>query len=543
MKMLSIITAVHNQIEYNKLFLEALEKYTFYPYELIIVDNASTDGSKELFASHGATVLTNASNRCYGCSQNQGLAEATGEFVAFLNNDIYLSRHWDKILIKRAREYNLDVISPCGCETLEEQSSIRRYMRKWKRISMLLRVGASAGRKYSSKDLCGAVNRMYGNWDEFTERRAKSFSHFMYPGISGFALVARRNLFDRIGLWSTRVTAADFDILLRCVKANHEGKPISQPLIAAEVFVHHFVRTTTRTVRTPYACTHPTIPIDKAYEAPDLAFMRIPSLSLIIAVHNKPEFLEKIFASLQNQTFKDFEVVIADDGSGPEIRAVLEKFQTKFSYPIRHVWQENIGFRKTAIANKAVRYSRSGYLVFVDGDCILHHRFLEDHFRSRKAGTVLSGRRVMLDEEATSKLTNADVASRRIEQPTFWLGHAHGTTGKHGFRLPVVSEVEDRWRAARLKHYCILGSNFSLFKGDYYRVNGYEEAISGRGLEDNNLSNRLKRAGVRIRTIARRAVQYHLFHSAAAIPHSKETVDIWGMPKDFWATKGIMQQQ
>ena len=541
MKKLSIVTAVHNQIEYNKLFLESLEKYTFHQYGLIVVDNASTDGSAGLFVSHGAIVLTNASNRCYGCAQNQGLAKAQGRYVAFLNNDIYLSRHWDKVLIERAEEYGLDVVSPCGCETLEEPSAIKRSMRKWKHISAIQRARAAVGKKYLSHDLLRSVRRMYGDWDEFTARRAKEFSHFLYPGISGFALVARRDLFDRIGPWNTRVTAADFDILLRCVKAQHAGEPVRQPMIAGEVFVHHFVRATTRSVRAPYACTHPTVAIEKAYAPADMGFSRIPSISLIIAVYNKPDFLEKVLISLQKQTFKDFEVVIADDGSGPEIRDVIQKFHSRFLYPVQHVWQENRGFRKTAIANKAVVSSRGSYLVFIDGDCVLHNRFLEDHFRCRKAGTVLSGRRVMLDEELTARLTGTDVETGRIERPSFWLGHADGTSGKHGFRLPAVSAVEDRWRGARGRQYCILGSNFSLFKGDYYRVNGYEEAITGRGLEDNNLSNRLKNAGIRIRTVARRAVQYHLFHFSEPVPHDAGMIRHYGQPEHYWAEKGIIQ--
>jgi glycosyltransferase involved in cell wall biosynthesis len=536
---LSVITAVHNQIEHNRLFLESLEKYTYHPYELIAIDNASSDGSGDLFRAHGGRVVRNETNRCYGCSQNQGLAESSGEYVAFLNNDICLSRDWDKVLIERAGEYGLDVISACGCETLEEPSVISRYMRKWKRISALQRARAATGKKYLAEDLMGNILRMYGDWDAFAAQRAKSFSHFMYPGISGFALVARRDLFDRMGPWNQRVTAADFDILLRCVKAQVEGAPVRQPMICGEVFVHHFVRATTRSVRTPYACTHPTVPLEEAYPAADLAYARIPSLSIIVAVYNRPDALEKVLASLRNQTFGDFEVVIADDGSGPEVEAVIRKFAPCLPYPPQHVRQENKGFRKTIIANASVVRSRAAYLVFVDGDCILHRRFLEDHFRCRKAGTVLSGRRVMLDEEFTGRLTLADVETGRIERPSFWLGHAQGTSGKHGFRLPAVSLAEDYWRRARASNYCILGSNFSLFKGDYYRVNGYEEAITGRGLEDNNLSNRLKRAGIRIRTIARRAVQYHLYHLSAAVPHSKETIERWGKPEDFRAVQGL----
>ena len=260
-------------------------------------------------------------------------------------------------------------------------------------------------------------------------------------------------------------------------------------------------------------------------------------MSLIIAVHDKPEFLEKVFESLRRQTLKDFEVVVADDGSGHFNRETLRKVERRIFIPDRHVWQEHKGFRKTMIANKAVTRSRSDYLCFIDGDCILHHRFLEDHFTTRKIGTVLSGRRVMLDETISASLTIQDIRTGRVEKPPFSLGHAQKSSVKHGLRLPAVSFVEDAWK--KNKNYCILGSNFSVFKGDFYRVNGYEETIIGRGLEDNNLSNRFKRAGIRIRTIARKAIQYHQFHSFDAVPHSPEAIDTWGTPRDFLAKKGI----
>ena len=106
-------------------------------------------------------------------------------------------------------------------------------------------------------------------------------------------------------------------------------------------------------------------------------------MSVIVAVYNMPDFLEKVFLSLQNQTLKDFEIVIADDGSGPAIREVSIP-SLSFSFPIRHVWHEDKGFRKTVIANKAIVEASAPYLVFIDGDCVLHHRFLESHFRHRK---------------------------------------------------------------------------------------------------------------------------------------------------------------
>jgi glycosyltransferase involved in cell wall biosynthesis len=538
MKKLSIITAVHNQIEYNRLFLESLEENTFHPYELIIVDNASHDGSGQLFSDRGALVLKNETNFCYACSQNQGLEKAVTPYVAFCNNDIFLSKHWDKRLIEYLERFGLDAISPCGIETMEDAASIRKAMRRWRRINSLQRFRAASGLRYSAGSLQALVRRMYGGWTEFTDKRSARFAGFLYPGISGNCIVAKRSLFETIGPWNTQVAASDWDIQLRLVKRQSEQGDVRQCMIAGDVFVHHFIRATFRSVKAPRSCGHVPREIADEYPAQDLRYLNRPKLSLIIAVHNKPEFLENVLASLLNQTLEDFEIVVSDDGSGQAIAELIERWSGKFWYPIAHAWQEHKGFRKTIIANRAAVRSRSDYLCFIDGDCILHHRFLQDHFDTRKIGTVLSGRRVMLDEALTARLTVHDVQTRRIEKPSFWIGHAQKSSIKHGMRLPAVSSIEDAWK--RTKNYCILGSNFSVFKGDFYRVNGYEEAIVGRGLEDNNLSNRFKRAGIRIRTVARKAIQYHQFHSFDPAPHTKDAIDRWGAPEECRAEKGII---
>ena len=537
MKLLSIITAVHNQIEYNKLFLESLEKYTFHPYELIIIDNGSHDGSGALFADHGATVLKNAGNPCYACCQNQGLEIAGAPYAAFLNNDICLSKHWDKKLIGSMERLGLDAISPSGIEMMEDERATRKAMRRWRRINAVQRFRAASGMRYSTGSLRALMRRMYGDWDDFTEKRSGKFKGFLYPGISGNCVIVKRDAFSKIGTWNTGVAASDWDLQLRLVKRQTERGDLLQCMVACDVFVHHFIRATFRSVKTPRTCGHAPREIAEVYSVPDLRYLNRPKMSLIIAVHDKPEFLEKVFESLRLQTFKDFEVVVADDGSGPSIAKLCGQWSEEFSYPIAHVWQEHLGFRKTMIANRAAVRSRSDYLCFIDGDCILHHRFLEDHFATRKIGTVLSGRRVMLDETLSSSLTIKDIRARNLEKPPFWFAHAQKSSVKHGVRLPAVSFIEDTWK--KNKNYCILGSNFSVFKGDFYRVNGYEEAIVGRGLEDNNLSNRFKHAGIRIRTVARKAIQYHLFHSFNPVPHSKDSIERWGAPQDYRAEKGI----
>jgi glycosyltransferase involved in cell wall biosynthesis len=263
-----------------------------------------------------------------------------------------------------------------------------------------------------------------------------------------------------------------------------------------------------------------------------------PLVSLIIAVYNRPDFLEKIFLSLQNQTFTDFEIVVADDGSGPEIAELIRRYSPGMRWPALHVWHEDQGFRKTVIANKAVAAARADYLVFIDGDCILHRRFLESHFRHRARGVALAGRRVTLDRHITEKITNDDVASGRLEKPWFWWNHCERSERKHGLYAPLLQPFSN----LKKKGYSMYGSNFSLFREEFYSVNGYDEGIIGRGVEDDNLRARLKLSGEVVRSIPRIALQYHLFHNADPVPHSKETILAYCFPKQAWADCGIVKR-
>jgi glycosyltransferase involved in cell wall biosynthesis len=260
-----------------------------------------------------------------------------------------------------------------------------------------------------------------------------------------------------------------------------------------------------------------------------------PPVSLIIAVYNRPDFLEKVFLSLASQTFSDFETVIADDGSEPGVAECIKRFSPRFAWPVRHEWHPHNGFRKTAIVNKAVAEALAGYLVFIDGDCILHHRFLEGHYCHRARRTALGGRRVMLDKAITGRLTNEDISSRRIERPWFWWNHCDPADRKHGFYAPGLFALSNLGK----KGYSFYGSNYSLYKEDFCAVNGYDESIVGRGIEDDNLRERLKLNGIAVKSVTREALQYHQFHESAPVSHSKEVINTWCFPKQAWAEKGL----
>ncbi len=262
-----------------------------------------------------------------------------------------------------------------------------------------------------------------------------------------------------------------------------------------------------------------------------------PAVSLIIAVYNRGDFLERVFLSLLNQTFDDFEIIIADDGSGPGIGEVVKRHVDGFANPVHHVWHEDDGFRKTIIVNKAVTQAAAPYLVFIDGDCILHHRFLERHYKRRMPMQVLSGRRVMFDKALTERVSPDDVRSRRVERIGYWWRHAGKIDRWHGLYLPFLHGLRNLGR----KNYQILGSNFSVHKEDFVAINGYDERIVGRGLEDNNLWVRLVNSGVAVRTITREALQYHLYHKADAMPHSDDFIEEYKTSGETRTPYGIVK--
>jgi len=136
--MISIITAVHNGLAFNKIYLEYIRKYTHHPYEVIIIDNASSDGTREFFQSEGCTVIANNLNYSYPYTQNQGIRAAKGEYLFFLNNDIVVSPFWDKHLIEIAREQDIDIISAAGIENMGNSKETKALSRRWKKVKIFL---------------------------------------------------------------------------------------------------------------------------------------------------------------------------------------------------------------------------------------------------------------------------------------------------------------------------------------------------------------------------------------------------------------------
>jgi len=128
-------------------------------------------------------------------------------------------------------------------------------------------------------------------------------------------------------------------------------------------------------------------------------------ISLIISFYNKIEILKLIFAALEIQTYRDFEVIIADDGSKPEVVEKIRRIKSNYFFPIKHVWHEDNGWQKDIILNRAIVVSEGEYLIFIDGDCIPEKHFIQEHVENRAENQIVSGRRIMLTDKISKKLT------------------------------------------------------------------------------------------------------------------------------------------
>jgi glycosyltransferase involved in cell wall biosynthesis len=243
-----------------------------------------------------------------------------------------------------------------------------------------------------------------------------------------------------------------------------------------------------------------------------------PSLSLVVAVYNKPENLRLVFAALARQSLSDADIVIADDGSGPAIAEAVAWARDRYGLNLVHLWHEDRGWRKNTMLNNAIRATRSPYIVFIDGDCIPARRFLEDHFHERERGRVLIGRRVETSPRWAKSFTVERVESGEFER-WGWQEVKDALAGRalrveDGLRMPNRFVRRILLRNVR----GMLGSNFSAWKADLEAINGFDELYDGPGCgEDSDLQFRLELAGVTGKSLRNLAVQYHLWHPLTTV--------------------------
>ena len=234
-------------------------------------------------------------------------------------------------------------------------------------------------------------------------------------------------------------------------------------------------------------------------------------ISVVFTTYNSPRWLEKVVWGYECQHFKEFELVIADDGSDHETGELIERLRGDTGLPIRHVWHADKGFRKCRILNKAIVQARYEYVVFTDGDCIPRSDFLAEHAAHAERGCFLSGSYFKLPMTTSEAITRDDIASGRCFDLD-WL-KAHGLKPGRKHRKLRTSKRAARWLNRLTLTRCNLkGSNASVWRDDLLRVNGFDERMQWGGL-DRELGVRLRNAGIRPKHVRYNAICIHLDHS------------------------------
>ena len=236
-------------------------------------------------------------------------------------------------------------------------------------------------------------------------------------------------------------------------------------------------------------------------------------ISVILTTYNREDALDAVLRSLARQTDPDFEVVVADDGSGPATKAMVESWHGKVGKRLAHVWHEDRGFRAAEIRNRAILASHGVYCVFLDGDCIAQADFVATHRRLAEPGWFVTGNRILLSPALTEKVL------RERLMPEIWkLSDWIAERGRGGinrmsallhFPLGPLRRLRQKaWRGAR-------SCNLAVWRSDLDRVDGFDASYSGWGKEDSDFLVRLLHAGVRRKDGVFATGVIHLWHAAA----------------------------
>jgi glycosyltransferase involved in cell wall biosynthesis len=236
-------------------------------------------------------------------------------------------------------------------------------------------------------------------------------------------------------------------------------------------------------------------------------------ISIIATTFDRADALDAVLRSLSRQDDRQFEVVIADDGSALETAELIEKWKPRLGVPLAHVWQEHRGFRAAEIRNRALRSSRGSYCIFLDGDCLVRPDFVASHRGLAEPGRFVTGNRALLSQALTEETLRGPLEIERWGLAE-WI-HQRLAGGLN--RLPPVLRLplgplrklrSHAWQGAR-------SCNLAVWRSDLDRVDGFDASFSGWGREDSDLLVRLLHAGVRRKEGRFATGVLHLWHPDA----------------------------
>jgi glycosyltransferase involved in cell wall biosynthesis len=237
-------------------------------------------------------------------------------------------------------------------------------------------------------------------------------------------------------------------------------------------------------------------------------------ISVIVTTYRREDALAAVLRSLSKQTDRDFEVLVADDGSGPATAELVEGWKQELGHALTHVWHEDRGFRAAEIRNRAIVASHGDYCVFLDGDCIVRPDFVAMHRRLAEPGWFVTGNRVLLSPSLTTTVLREGMAPEGWHAGRWiterWCGGVNRLTALLHLPLGPLRRLRQKaWRGAR-------SCNLAMWRCDLDRVDGFDADYSGWGKEDSDVIVRLLHAGLRRKDGVFATGVLHLWHPEAA---------------------------
>ena len=236
-------------------------------------------------------------------------------------------------------------------------------------------------------------------------------------------------------------------------------------------------------------------------------------ISVIVTTYNREDALVAVLRSLVRQTDRDFEVVVADDGSAASTGRLIESLKPGFGRRLEHVWHEDRGFRAAEIRNRAILASRGAYCIFLDGDCIVRTDFVAIHRRLAAHGAFVTGNRILLSQALTEKVLRDGLAPEGWRLVDWLVARSRGGINRMSalMRLPLGPLRRLRGRAWQGARSC----NLAVWRADLDRVDGFDADYSGWGKEDSDIIARLLHAGLRRKDGVFATGVLHLWHAEA----------------------------
>jgi glycosyltransferase involved in cell wall biosynthesis len=486
--------------------LESLKEFD----EVVVYDTGSDDETMNIARLYENVKLCKGKFSGFGKSKNKAALLAKNNWIFSIDADEVVSPQ----LINSIKKLQLD--KPCVYR-------IKRYNYYRKRRIRYSGWGKEyVIRIYNKSQIC-FNEKMVHEHIEVDDSKIITLNgelrHFSYHSISDF--IRKRDLYSEL-----------FAI-------ENEGRRKSSPFMAFIRGTFDFLNTfiVKRGYRDGYrglliAVSNANVSFFKYLKLYEANIHNSKKISLIITTYNRKEALELTLTSVLAQTIPPDEIIIADDGSQNDTREMIEYFAKRSFIPIIHSWQEDIGFRAAKSRNKAISKSSGDYIIFIDGDIILHRNFIIDHIRASEKGYYVQGSRVLLDSALSQKFI--DKETTRLP----FLFSKRFRNKLNSIYIPFLSRLFFHYE--KKSHNGVRSCNFSFFKEDLIKVNGFNEDFEGWGREDSELIERLYNIGLRRKNLKFCGIQYHLnHHIGKASSNNEEILKKSVLAKSKWCENGI----